>query len=582
MIEVDNSKHCNDFFSSFLFGFNTGCTFSGGRTVSPISMVIASIAVLGVLMLSFGYLYISERKSYILIWLISLSGLLLTYLSRMIIIVSGQEGTLLLIINYASFISGLWFIYKGTGIFFEKRVNPLYAILAALLIFTYALLLMIKIPATVVLLLSPAYSAVVLTITGCTCLSALKIKNSIKNILGYAFFIWAASTLIYPFCKMLKIVPLQYAYFSVGLTGLVAIICILAAYFQSVREEMLANEEKIKNLVLYDKLTGVYNRAYFEEITSDFFDRFNLPIVLAMGDINGLKLINDTFGHKQGDKLLVAAVTIMKESIGGNNFIVRLGGDEFIIIMPQTTMAEAEKLVEVIKLNCRSFCSDTIPVDISLGISVVENRECRVEDILEQAEERMYRSKLDESKQTRTDIINFLQKLLWEKDYQTEEHVTRLKSLASTVGKKIGLSPKENDELIQVALLHDIGKIAVPVEILNKPGSLTPVEWEIMKKHSETGYRIAQSSRELAHISEAILGHHEWWNGSGYPQGLKGKEIPLYSRIVTIVDSFDVMTHERPYKHAVNTIDALLEIKRCAGIQYDPYLADIFINLMRK
>ena len=115
---------------------------------------------------------------------------------------------------------------------------------------------------------------------------------------------------------------------------------------------------------------------------------------------------------------------------------------------------------------------------------------------------------------------------------------------------------------------------------MNKPGSLTPVEWEIMKKHSETGYRIAQSSRELAHISEAILGHHEWWNGTGYPQCLKGKEIPLYSRIVTIVDSFDVMTHDRPYKQAINTADALNEIKRCAGIQYDPSLADIFINIM--
>ena len=149
----------------------------------------------------------------------------------------------------------------------------------------------------------------------------------------------------------------------------------------------------------------------------------------------------------------------------------------------------------------------------------------------------------------------------------------RLKDLVFRIGESIGLSSKENDELIQVALLHDIGKITVPVEILNKKGSLTPDEWEIIKKHSETGYRIAQSSRELAHISEAILGHHERWNGCGYPQGLKGEEIPLYSRIVSIVDSYDVMTHDRPYKQAINAFDALCEIKRCLYKRLMPFVS---------
>jgi HD-GYP domain-containing protein (c-di-GMP phosphodiesterase class II) len=275
-------------------------------------------------------------------------------------------------------------------------------------------------------------------------------------------------------------------------------------------------------------------------------------------------------------------VKIMKESIEENHLIVRWGGDEFIIIMPQTSYIEAEKVVERIRANCRSFHSNTIPIDISIGLSIIENRECRIDDILRQAEEKMYNNKLNESKQTRTDIIDFLQRLLWEKDYQTEEHLLRLKDMAFRIGESIGLSLKENDELMQVALLHDIGKITVPVEILKKQGPLTPDEWEIMKKHSEAGYRIAQSSRELAHISEAILGHHEWWNGSGYPQGLKDKEIPLYSRIVSIADSFDVMTHDRPYKQAISATEAINEIKSCAGTQYDPLLADVFINIMQE
>lgn len=549
--------------------------------MSSTSMVFASIAVLIVLLVSFGYLYISERKTYILIWFFSLLGLLMTYLSRLAMMITGREGIFLLIVNFTSLILGHWFVYKGTCMFFGKRDHPILAIVAALLVFTYTLLLFLNYPPNVVLLASAAYSATILTISGFASISVSMLKDSIKYILRYAFFVWAATTLIYPLYKMLKLIPLQYGYISVGVAGLITVMSIQAAYFISVREEMLSKEDKIKKLIIYDKLTGVYNRAHFEEIAAVFFDKFTLPVVLAMGDINGLKLINDTFGHKQGDELLITAVRIMKESVGENNIIVRWGGDEFIIIMPQTSLVEAKKIVENIKVSCRSFRSSTIPIDISIGLSIVENRECCIDGILRQSEEEMYSSKLNESKQTRIDIINFLQKLLWEKDYQTEEHVMRLKGMVFRIGESIGLSLSENNELMQIALLHDIGKITVPMEILNKPGPLTPDEWEVMRKHSETGYRIAQASRELAHISEAILGHHEWWDGSGYPQGLMGEEIPLYSRIVSIVDSFDVMTHDRPYKQAISAVDALNEIKRCTGTQFDPFLADVFVNIMQ-
>lgn len=550
--------------------------------MSSISMVIASIAVLVVLMMSFGYLYLSEQKKYILYWFLSLLGLVLTYSSRLIMMTTGREETGLLIVNFASLFGGYWLLYKGTSMFFKKKENPIFAILAAFMILSYVFMLYINYPPDVILLASAVYSAAIMAVSGFTSLSASLLKKSIKHLLGYAFYIWAASTLIYPFSRVLTIIPLQYSYILVGITGLITVISIQAAYFISVREEMLSNEDKIKKLVMYDKLTGVFNRAYFEEIIDDFFDRFPLPAVLAMGDINGLKLINDTFGHKQGDELLITAVEIMKRSVKENNILTRWGGDEFIIIMPQTSLLEAEKIVENVKENCREFQSNTIPIDISLGLSLIENRDHTIEEILKQAEEKMYSSKLNESKQTRKNIIDFLQKLLWEKDYQTEEHVMRLKDMAFKIGKRIGLSLKENDELMQVALLHDIGKITVPTAILNKPDSLTAEEWVIMKKHSETGYHIAQSSRELAHISEAILGHHEWWNGQGYPQGLKGEDIPLYSRIVSIVDSFDVMTHDRPYKKAIAAVDALHEIKKCSGTQYDPSLTDVFISLMQE
>ncbi|NLI93460.1 MAG: diguanylate cyclase, partial [Peptococcaceae bacterium] len=353
-------------------------------------------------------------------------------------------------------------------------------------------------------------------------------------------------------------------------------------HVQSIREELEIKEANITKLLVYDKLTGAYSRTYFEQALEGFYERFALPAVIAMCDFNGLKLINDTFGHEKGDELLGDGVKIMLDSIGDENVIIRWGGDEFILIMPHMTFVEADQLIKKIKLGLNSFRPKTIPLDVSFGLSVIHSKGQEIGEAIKQAEDRMYSNKLTESKKTRMAVIEFLEKLLWEKDYQTEEHVMRLKSLVDIIGKEIGLSAREIVDLTQTAMLHDIGKIGVPVEILNKPGGLTPDEWNIMKKHSEIGYRITQSSIELAHISEAILGHHEWWDGNGYPQGLKGEEIPLYSRIVSIVDSYDVMTHDRPYKQTMNAADALAEINKWAGIQFDPYLASVFTGVMQE
>jgi len=198
------------------------------------------------------------------------------------------------------------------------------------------------------------------------------------------------------------------------------------------------------------------------------------------------------------------------------------------------------------------------------------------------AEDRMYRNKLLESKSTRSSIIASLQKTLGEKTNETEEHALRLKSLALKMGQALGLSNNQMDELALLAILHDIGKIAIPDQILAKPGPLTTAEWEVMRKHPEIGFRIAQASYEIAHIAEAILCHHEQWGGYGYPQGLAGNNIPLISRIITIIDAYDAMTHERPYKKAASNQQALTEIKRCSGTQFDPNLVEIFLGMMAK
>jgi HD-GYP domain-containing protein (c-di-GMP phosphodiesterase class II) len=201
-------------------------------------------------------------------------------------------------------------------------------------------------------------------------------------------------------------------------------------------------------------------------------------------------------------------------------------------------------------------------------------------EVIKLAEDRMYRNKLAESISERNNIIALIKNTLVEKSFETEEHCTRMKERATQMGNRLGLSQSLIDDLILLALLHDVGKIAIDERILLKPDKLTNEEWEIVKKHPEVGYRIALTTPELVVIAEAILVHHERWDGMGYPRGLKGNEIPLLSRIISIIDAYDTMAYGRPYKKAVSHKKALDEIKKNSGTQFDPTLVDIFINIL--
>ena len=224
--------------------------------------------------------------------------------------------------------------------------------------------------------------------------------------------------------------------------------------------------------------------------------------------------------------------------------------------------------------------NELIISNIALGTSTREDMSKTMEQMIKEAEDRMYRHKLLENKSSRSSYVSLLEKALFERNYETEEHAQRMRKMSVQMGKAIGLPSNKLDELNLLAALHDIGKIAIPDNILLKAGPLTEEEYETMKKHPEIGYRIAVLSPELAPIAEAVLTHHERWDGKGYPQGLKGEEIQVISRIISIVDTYDVMTHKRPYKDEVDEEVALNEIRRCAGTQFDPQLAQIFIELI--
>jgi diguanylate cyclase (GGDEF)-like protein/PAS domain S-box-containing protein len=345
--------------------------------------------------------------------------------------------------------------------------------------------------------------------------------------------------------------------------------------------ERKKSEERIKYLSYHDSLTGLYNRAYLEEEMHRLDTPRQLPLSIIMGDINGLKLVNDAFGHKQGDELLIHIAKILKESCRQEDIVARWGGDEFLILFPKTTNKSVLQVIQRIQNLCKTAENTTIPISLALGLATKETPDISLEVIISQAEENMYRQKLNESRSIRHALITFLEESLQETTQETKEHSKRLQEMAQQMGQVLHLSFHQLIELDLLARLHDLGKIAIPQNILNKPGPLSPEEWEKVKQHPEIGYRIAQSSPDLISIGESILVHHERWDGLGYPRGIKGEEIPLNARIITIIDAYDVMVNGRPYKNPMTPEEALNELQKNAGTQFDPNLVKLFLQIIK-
>ncbi len=353
-----------------------------------------------------------------------------------------------------------------------------------------------------------------------------------------------------------------------------------AMIFRDITEES-ARQKEIKFLSFHDSLTGVYNRAFMEVELSRLDTERQLPLSVIMGDVNGLKMANDVFGHKEGDKLLNCIAEIIVSCCREEDVIARWGGDEFSIILPSTDQKIADRICDRIRSKCDRRKDSTISPSIALGSATKNTTDELMDDIVREAEDRMYRQKLLDDRSVRSDILSSLKKTMFEKSFETEAHTKRMNQYATIFGKAINLPSNLQSDLNLLAIMHDMGKIAVPSNILGKKEKLTEEDWLEIKKHPEAGYRIAQSSIELTSIAEYILCHHERWDGNGYPRGLKGEEIPELSRIISIIDTYDVITNGRVYKDGVPSEVALKEIERCSGTQFDPRLAKLFVSLMK-
>jgi diguanylate cyclase (GGDEF)-like protein len=303
---------------------------------------------------------------------------------------------------------------------------------------------------------------------------------------------------------------------------------------------------------------------------------------VIIGDINGLKLINDALGHAEGDKMIVEIAGILKKFTRKGDILARTGGDEFSILLPRTSSEETYELIKKINAACREHKtkSEIYYTSISMGYATKTAESEHIGVKIKEAEDNMYKRKLLEHKSLHSSLISSIKTTMLEKDFGTEEHAERLVLLSNALGRVLNISTEQMDELELLSTLHDIGKIVVEDKILNKRGALNLVEWEQMKKHPEVGYRIAMASPELIPIADYILSHHERWDGTGYPQGLAGEEIPLLCRILAITDSYDAMTQNRPYRKAMTREKAAREIQKNAGTQFDPHIAEIFVNVV--
>lgn len=341
-------------------------------------------------------------------------------------------------------------------------------------------------------------------------------------------------------------------------------------------------EEQMQYLSQHDKLTGLYNRARFVEEMQKYENSQYVPTGIIMCDVDGLKIVNDTFGHKTGDELLLSAARVIKKAFRDGDMIARVGSDEISILLPFADIFRLEDAVlciqnEVENYNCHNV---DIPLSISIGFSFRKNEALSMHELYKRADNHMYREKLRRSQSARSAIVKTLIKTMEARDMRTEEHAERMQRFLTDLAMAINLPACRLNDLLLSAQFHDIGKVGIPDRILLKSGSLTEEETVEMQRHCEIGHRIALAVPDLAPIADWILKHHEWWNGQGYPLGIKAIEIPIECRMLSIVDAYDAMTSDRPYRKALSPAEAITRLIDASSTQFDPNLVLKFVDIV--
>lgn len=345
----------------------------------------------------------------------------------------------------------------------------------------------------------------------------------------------------------------------------------------TVKEAYFALEKSIT----YDRLTGFFNKRSFYNQIPQWEDEKYWPVTVAVFNVNNLQMMNDSYGTEYGDQVMLALAAILKNSIGRENFIAKVDGGDIVAVFEAMPQNKAIIICEKIKKQMETV-SEENPITLEYGISEKKDGTIAVDKAFLNARNSMRNKKMLQDASASRALVDSLKQTLSESDYETEEHVERTREMSARLGREMGLSDSDIAKLELLAVLHDIGKVAIPHSVLVKKGKLNEEERKIMQQHTVKGYRIAKSSPELAEIADCILSHHEKWDGTGYPNGLKGEDIPLLARVISAVDSHDVMVHNRPYHTAMPEQAAIDELKACSGTQFDPHVVEVFTALLER
>jgi diguanylate cyclase (GGDEF)-like protein len=370
--------------------------------------------------------------------------------------------------------------------------------------------------------------------------------------------------------------------------------------------------QDLMNYANIDGLTGAYNHRYFYEnieLLCEDSKKNNTQLSLLMIDLDYFKKYNDMYGHSKGDELLKEITSIIRDNLREKDILCRYGGDEFCIILPDTDKEKAcfvaNKIREAV-YNYDCFGQEYLKngkMTLSIGVSTYNNEMDHCKDLIENADMALYRAKflrrnkvevyssifeqVKEINNINTNLLEDIKPLktlitvINSRDTYTYKHVERVFNYCSIIADHLKLSSEDKRLLMYAAYLHDLGKINVSKEILISSSKLTQEQWEELKKHPQDSADIIKQIKGFENVVPIVLEHHEKFDGTGYPNGLKGEKISYLARILTVVDSFDAMTNQRPYQKTKTFDEAFEEIERCKGTHFDPKIADKFIEALK-
>ncbi len=349
--------------------------------------------------------------------------------------------------------------------------------------------------------------------------------------------------------------------------------------FRNVTEKK-EQQQEIEYLSFHDSLTGLYNRRFFEEEMRRLDTLRNLPVSIIIGDINNLKLTNDMFGHTYGDILLKRLASVLRKVCRADDIIARWGGDEFSILLPKTGLTEAWQIVARIQEEFSKERIKAVKGSISMGAAVKTGMEENIREAVDKAEEEMYLNKVTEHSEVMKGTLHTIVQMLHDNSPREKEHAIRVSQLCQTFGKRLNMPENEVKTLVDAGFLHDIGKVVLDNKLLENHYTLSAQEWNEIKRHPVVGYRILNAFDDMLDLAQIVLAHQERWDGTGYPKGLKGEEIPKASRIIALAESYERRRSGAENRAPAGKEEALEAIRQNRGKHFDPALTDLFVEMM--